>query len=246
MVRGVIYALVSILVALALLGHRVAHGGGTFHLALVVFLCLCAAFTAGCYAAKWSGGEPEGYLDGAGRGTRAMAALFLAPYSLIALVVLFVEHRLWNEDFANQAAPHLFVGRLPTPWDRHRVAALGLEAVLNMCLEFPDLMGVPLARHRIPVLDGTAPSVARLRDAVAWCQGHRAAGRSVLVHCAHGHGRSALVAAAVLLASGQASDPQQALEQLRAARPGVNVSPRQRAALEAYEASRQAPQRPRK
>lgn len=45
----------------------------------------------------------------------------------------------------------------------------------------------------------------------------------MLVHCAQGHGRSAVVVAAWLLLKGRAQDPEEALIQIKAARPGVRL-----------------------
>lgn len=43
------------------------------------------------------------------------------------------------------------------------------------------------------------PALPRVVQGVSWALAQRAAGRKVLVHCAHGHGRSATVLAAILI-----------------------------------------------
>ena len=53
----------------------------------------------------------------------------------------------------------------------------------------------------------------------------------VYVHCALGHGRSALVVAAVLIARGLASNADEAQARVKAARPGLGLNKAQRAFL---------------
>jgi protein-tyrosine phosphatase len=75
---------------------------------------------------------------------------------------------------------------------------------------------------------------------VQWAAQQRAAGRPVLVHCAHGHGRSATVLCAILIAEGQARGIGDAEAMLKAERPRVRLNYRQRGALKAWLAGREA------
>ena len=81
-----------------------------------------------------------------------------------------------------------------------------------------------------------APTVAQIDEGVAWALRQRDAGLPVLVHCAHGHGRSATLLAAILIATGTAGGGEEALAQLKAARPRVRLNRRQSAALRAWAA----------
>lgn len=60
-----------------------------------------------------------------------------------------------------------------------------------------------------------APSPAAIQQGVEWVQRELAEGRSVYIHCAHGHGRSATVLAAVLIATGQSATAEQAVALMR-------------------------------
>lgn len=71
-----------------------------------------------------------------------------------------------------------------------------------------------------------------------WAAQQVAAGRPVLVHCAHGHGRSATVLAAILIADGRAAGVAEAEALMQAQRPRVRLNRRQRAALLAWVARR--------
>lgn len=61
----------------------------------------------------------------------------------------------------------------------------------------------------------TAPNADQVQEGVEWVQREMADGRSVYIHCAHGHGRSATVLAAVLIASGQAGNAEEAVALMR-------------------------------
>jgi len=80
----------------------------------------------------------------------------------------------------------------------------------------------------LPTLDNSVPEeesfVELVHKIARWPGG-------VYVHCASGHGRSATVAAAVLIARGLAADGKTAEEMLKEARPGIRLSPGQRRLL---------------
>jgi protein-tyrosine phosphatase len=57
----------------------------------------------------------------------------------------------------------------------------------------------------------------QIQRGVEWAQEQLAAGQSVYIHCAHGHGRSATVLAALLIATGQASTAEEAVDIMRCA-----------------------------
>jgi len=130
--------------------------------------------------------------------------------------------------------PGLFLGR------RLAGAEGGLRpfrAVLDLTAEFtepPALRGVEQYLC-LPVLDHTPPKPEQLQGALEFIEAHRQAG-PVFVHCAAGHGRSALVMAAWLLRTGQAPDPDAAMARLRQSRPNVALNPEQRAALDVFAA----------
>ena len=71
-----------------------------------------------------------------------------------------------------------------------------------------------------------------------WAAAQRALGREVLVHCANGHGRSATVLAACLLAEGAARAPADAEAAMKAVRPLVKINAAQGASLDMWWAKR--------
>jgi protein-tyrosine phosphatase len=80
----------------------------------------------------------------------------------------------------------------------------------------------------------TGPSEQQLEEGVDWAIQQAASGRNLLVHCAHGHGRSAALLCAILLATGEASSVVDAEQILKAVRPRVRLNPRQKAAVTSW------------
>jgi protein-tyrosine phosphatase len=104
-----------------------------------------------------------------------------------------------------------------------------VSRVIDLTAEFPAPRGL---RSRegyrcVPMLDAFVPDEGTL---FALVKEILEAPGTVLVHCAQGHGRSALVAA-VLLARGLCVEPADAEAFIRRARPGARLHPEQRAFL---------------
>jgi hypothetical protein len=132
-----------------------------------------------------------------------------------------------------QVAPNVFLGRRLTAREaKHSEQWL---AVLDLVAEMPESQPLrEVANYRsLPILDATAMTLDQLRDAVEWVKQHAATG-AVYVHCALGHGRSATVVAAYLLACGLASNAKSAVKHVRELRPGVRLKPPQRKVLDAF------------
>ncbi|MEO8844033.1 MAG: dual specificity protein phosphatase family protein [Kofleriaceae bacterium] len=132
-----------------------------------------------------------------------------------------------KEPVANEVAPGVWVGRRP----RTSELRPDIKIVIDLCAELPAARGV--TDHRsyvsIPTLDARSPSpeqIASAVDRVVATEG------PALIHCAFGHGRSATVAAAVLVRRGDAT-----LETVEAtmkvSRPRIGINRIQRAALRA-------------
>ena len=132
-----------------------------------------------------------------------------------------------SEPVANEVAPGVWVGRRPR---RHELPA-GIAIVVDLCAEMPAAAGVRDGREyvTVPTLDARTPLP---RELVAIVDRVQAAGGPAFIHCAFGHGRSATVAAAVLVRRGLYTlDTVEAA--MKAVRPRIGLNRRQRAALAA-------------
>jgi predicted protein tyrosine phosphatase len=168
---------------------------------------------------------------------RRVAWAWLVHWPYFALTALSYRFSLVivREAAYVQVAPNVFLGRRLTAREAGR--AEGWLAVLDLAAEMPEVQPLrDVANYRsLPVLDATAMSLEQLRDAVEWAKRHTTTG-PVYVHCALGHGRSALVVAAYLLATGSAPDAKSALKHLRDLRPGVRLHRPQRRVLNTFAA----------
>lgn len=146
------------------------------------------------------------------------------PYFTVSALVWYCQRWFGTEDCHNQVAPGLWVGRrafsdeLPP----------GVDVVVDLTAEFAEPRDV--ARNGrtyfcLPTLDATVLDEGQVRELVRYLADHPGV---IYLHCAQGRGRSAMLAAAVLIERGQASTPEEAEALMRRARPTVHLSPAQR------------------
>ena len=172
------------------------------------------------------------WLLGKGRDGRmnAVSLLVLLPYFLVTWGRWQLEWWLSSEKPWDEVAPGLFLGRWP---GRSRLPPR-VEIVVDMTAELPApswLVGA-CEYVSLPTLDTTAPDRARFAEVA------RQVAESPVpayIHCALGHGRSATMAAAVLLSRRIAGTVPEALHRLRAVRPRVRLEASQLRLLEVYE-----------
>ncbi len=173
------------------------------------------------------------FLDAAAFQKRSDGALspaarwLLAPY----LAGAWLNSRWWTRKSPGPSTvlPGLLIGRLPTRAERE---VNGARAVVDLTAELPcAAAGVRYAS--VPQLDLVSPSSAQLSRAVRAIETVIGTG-PVLVCCALGFTRSALAAAAWLIASGRAADHFEAVAMVRHARPAVVLEDADERALEQF------------
>lgn len=126
----------------------------------------------------------------------------------------------------DEVLPGLWLGRLPDWYQPRHLPSL---SILDLCAELP-CTALTRRYECLPLLDLVAPSVEQCRQGADLIQRMHAEG-PVLVCCALGYSRSATLVAAWLLISGRAATLEDALAQIRRARPQVVLKAEQLAVL---------------
>jgi predicted protein tyrosine phosphatase len=131
---------------------------------------------------------------------------------------------------------HVYVGGQQTAAGWQRLAARGVDSVVNLRAEFDDAAaGIAPERYLyLPTADNTPPTFADLCRGVAFLRAEAVSGRQVYVHCMLGVGRSATLAAAYLVADGLR--PAEAWQYLLLRRPFIQPTASQMAAVEEFAA----------
>lgn len=149
--------------------------------------------------------------------------IILLPFRLFTLGGWYFGRLLAGGTPHAEIAPGLWLGR--------RVRADQLPGdtrlIIDLTSEFCEPRGVRDGREYvcIPALDARVPDEAACRKAIERIS---TATGGVYIHCAQGFGRSATVAAIVLISRGDCRDVDEAERRLAAVRPGVRLNRRQR------------------
>ena len=158
---------------------------------------------------------------------RPWAVFALLPYLLLTWATWHLARRFSRERPHDEVVPGVVVGRRLLPGE----LPSGIATVLDLTSEFFEPEGIRRACRYVslPILDAKTLPVERVAPVLrelATLPG------PVYIHCAQGHGRTGMIAAALLVARGDAPDSRTALAWVRRARPAVRLSPAQELALD--------------
>jgi hypothetical protein len=160
----------------------------------------------------------------------------LSPWSWLVflplhLYTVFVWHAyriLSTEPAFNRVDESLIIGRRLLA----REVSFTVASYIDLTSEFPEPRFVRGSSGYVsyPILDGSIPKVSDLNKMFSGLKGE-----SLFIHCAQGHGRTGLVAAAYLVFSGKVADVDEAISLLQRVRPRLRLSIEQKAFLKKYE-----------
>lgn len=156
-----------------------------------------------------------------------LGTLLVLPYVLYVGAVWHLIRVLSREPKLHWLSDDLAISRRLL----HHELPEQIASVVDLTCEFTE----PTHRWNLrsytcyPMLDGSAVTVDELRGLAIEINDMP---KPVLIHCAQGHGRTGMVAAAVLLVSRQAGTAAEAIAMVKSARPGVELNREQRSVLE--------------
>lgn len=164
----------------------------------------------------------------------------LWPLHLLNALMLHSWRHGAKENAFDFIDDHVLLGCQLFARDQGELLKYDVHAVLDLTCEFNEALFLRALNYRsIPVLDMGAPTLQQLREGADFIQ-HNAKDGVVYVHCALGHGRSALFIAAYLIETGLAQDAQEAVELVSQKRANVKVSRDQLALLQQFAARESA------
>ena len=152
--------------------------------------------------------------------------------------IRYLYERVQGNHWFDQVAPQLWLGGAPT-YERDYQFLLDhqIDAVLDMRAEREgdrEFYGQHDIHYlRLPVLDATVPGDDSLSEGADWIDEQIEEGRTVLVHCAKGRGRSATLVAAYLMRH-EALPYDECFTMMKEVRPLVKLENRHRRRLEAW------------
>mmetsp|Transcript_15029 Transcript_15029/g.42768 ORF Transcript_15029/g.42768 Transcript_15029/m.42768 type:complete len:241 (-) Transcript_15029:231-953(-) len=159
------------------------------------------------------------------------AKVFFFPWTSAVFTVWKTRTITTSEPAYDEVYSGLYVGRRPVC---ERDVPADCKVVVDVTAEFSVADFVPRQYEYIacPSFDTMTPSsFATIHNAV---ESMLKKNDPILVHCAFGHGRSAMVAAAYLIRKGVAKDRLEAVRMMQQHRPRVHLNRMQAAKLDAY------------
>jgi hypothetical protein len=178
----------------------------------VAFLLVAVAYH--WRAPKLLGKSRDGQLS-----VRSMTMLF--PFHILNHLAFAAYCWLDRTPPWQEILPGLYLGRRLTS---REACLMPAQHVLDLTSEFPEPVSLKRRNYlSVPMLDGVAPTISQLSEAVSAMRASMREG-STFLHCALGHGRSGTVAAAFLLAEGHAATVDEAIRFVQARRPSVRLS----------------------
>jgi len=210
----------------------------------LAFIAICCALLAWMFKPwawlfLWIGGSffvvSLGYFGagarvfGKDRGVIPISRLVLLwPYFSVTYLLFFLQTFLSREPACNEISPGVWLGRRLKPSE----LPPGVSVVVDMTAEFAEhseLRHLPGYRC-LPTLDGSVPQVEELAALVEQLAAEPGA---ILIHCALGHGRSAMAVASLLMRRRLAASIGEAEVVIKRSRPGARLSSQQRRTAEA-------------
>lgn len=124
---------------------------------------------------------------------------------------------LINENSTDKISDDLVVGRRLLPKEVREE----YEGYIDLTAEFDEPRAIRDKSSYIcfPILDASVPNIEKLMDLL-----EKVENKNLYIHCAQGHGRTGLVALALLLRKGIIKDVREGVDYLKSFRPALNLN----------------------
>ena len=192
-------------------------------LAAIFNLWLAANFTA--IGVLYMANQPAGHWK-LGNGELTNVARRFWPYLFATSAVWHIWRLLSRQPATTRICDGLTVGRRLI--GNERPADVSIVVDLTAEFEEPADIRRGVRYYSFPILDGSAPEPEELLAFAKWLN----PSEHVYIHCAQGHGRTGLVALAVLLERNVVVSIDEGLALLKSKRPGISLSASQRHCIE--------------
>lgn len=162
--------------------------------------------------------------------------IMFGPYLLFIRVFIILRRLYSKEPLYSEVSEGLYVGAWPSSFGH---LPPGEPAIIDCTCELPRSSAVLRNAYLcIATWDTRAPQPLEIENAVRWACRKRSQNKSVLVHCAFGHGRSVCVMCALLVALGLAEDWKSAEKMIQERRPFIKMNSLHRKSLEEWSKNR--------
>ena len=206
------HAVTYLIAGVALTGLGLYYAGWAYLLLWPGIACLLVGIAYAGAGAKVFGKHPSGTLP-------LWSWVLLLPYLVFTWGIWKLKRKVSKEALYDEVAPGLWVGRRVLGPELPE----GARVLVDVTCEFEEPRSA-LARCEyrcLPTLNYSVPTPADLAALVE----DLARREGVYIHCAQGHGRSATVAAALLLRRGLLATPEEAVATVVRARPKTHLEP---------------------
>lgn len=215
---GILFATVAVLLA----SSAVTYGGWGYILCWPALSFGIVALGYFCLGPCVYGKSQRGILS-------PLNQLLLFPYLLYLWFVWYAIRLVQRESAFDQLTENIFIGRRLLSHELRGNIRDNIDHVIDLTCEFSEAKALrSISYHSFPILDGSAPSPDQLCQ---WTARAAALSGNIYIHCAEGHGRTGLFTAVLLLHTGYAQTPKEALHFIQSKRPLVCLSQRQQAVL---------------